>query len=178
MVRHPGSTGIVPIMDDGTVIMTFQYRHVVGEYLLEIPAGTMEPGNPLSSAQGGNWKKKRDLPPVSSSKLPRLISSRHTPMRKSMCILRGTLSPPRRTWITDEIIQVVKYPLDELMALIAEGKMTDALTILSLYRVEAYLQGGVRVLNRCSWRIRPPIGKPDPRSSAESPKNICPCDGP
>ncbi len=46
MVRHPGSTAIVPLFEDGTVAMTLQYRHAVREYLLEIPAGTMEPGEP------------------------------------------------------------------------------------------------------------------------------------
>ncbi len=42
MVRHPGSTGIVPLFDDGTIAMVSQYRHPIGDYLLEIPAGTME----------------------------------------------------------------------------------------------------------------------------------------
>jgi len=44
MVRHPGSTGIVPLFDDGTIAMISQYRHPIGDYLLEIPAGTMEHG--------------------------------------------------------------------------------------------------------------------------------------
>lgn len=44
IVRHPGSTAVVPLFEDGTVAMTLQYRHAVSEYLLEIPAGTMEPG--------------------------------------------------------------------------------------------------------------------------------------
>jgi ADP-ribose pyrophosphatase len=38
MVRHPGSTGIVPLFDDGTIVMVSQYRHPTGDYLLEIPA--------------------------------------------------------------------------------------------------------------------------------------------
>ena len=51
MVRHPGSTGIVPLFDDGTVVMVSQYRHPIGDYLLEIPAGTMGHGeSPLSCA--------------------------------------------------------------------------------------------------------------------------------
>ena len=41
MVRHPGSTGIVPLLDDGKIVMVSQYRHSVGDYLLEIPAGTV-----------------------------------------------------------------------------------------------------------------------------------------
>jgi ADP-ribose pyrophosphatase len=52
IIRHPGSTGIVPITDDGQVIMTHQYRHAVGDYLLEVPAGTTEVGeSPIECAR-------------------------------------------------------------------------------------------------------------------------------
>lgn len=52
MVRHPGSTGIVPLFDDGTIAMVSQYRHPIGDYLLEIPAGTMEHAeSPLNCAK-------------------------------------------------------------------------------------------------------------------------------
>ena len=51
LVRHPGSTAVVPLFDDNTVLMERQYRHAVQAYLLEIPAGTMEPGElPLDCA--------------------------------------------------------------------------------------------------------------------------------
>jgi ADP-ribose pyrophosphatase len=43
-IRHPGSIAVVPLLDDHSVVMELQYRHPVGEYLFEIPAGTMEPG--------------------------------------------------------------------------------------------------------------------------------------
>ena len=51
-IRHPGSIAVVPLLEDHSVVMELQYRHPVGEYLLEITAGTMEPGeSPLDCAQ-------------------------------------------------------------------------------------------------------------------------------
>ena len=38
MVRHPGSIGVVPLFDDGSVLMEHQYRHCVRDYLLEMIA--------------------------------------------------------------------------------------------------------------------------------------------
>ena len=71
MVRHPGSTAVVPLFDDNTVVMELQYRHAVGEYLLEIPAvkvnavdtvgaGDMFAGAFLYGLSQG-WKKRPDL---------------------------------------------------------------------------------------------------------------------
>ena len=51
-VRHPGSTAVVPLFDDNTVLMERQYRHAVEDYILEIPAGTLEPDElPLNCAR-------------------------------------------------------------------------------------------------------------------------------
>jgi len=144
MVRHPGSTGIVPIMDDGTVLMTFQYRHVVREYLLEIPAGTMEPGeSPLECAR----RELEEETGIAAGELVKIASVDILPAysdEKIHVYLARDLKPSVQNLDKDEIIHVVRYPFEELMAFIAEGKITDALTILSLYRVQAYLQGSVK----------------------------------
>src|SRR5688500_6935156 len=44
IVVHKGGAVIVPVFDDGTVALVRQFRHAVGEYLLEIPAGMLSEG--------------------------------------------------------------------------------------------------------------------------------------
>src|SRR5712692_3863104 len=44
VVRHPGAAAVVPLKDDGTVILIRQYRHAAGGYIYEIPAGKLHPG--------------------------------------------------------------------------------------------------------------------------------------
>jgi len=39
IVRHPGAAAMVPLLDDGNVVLIKQYRHAVGQYVWEIPAG-------------------------------------------------------------------------------------------------------------------------------------------
>ena len=49
VVRHPGAAAMVPLLDDGNIVLIKQYRHAVGQYVWEIPAGTLEPEeDPLS----------------------------------------------------------------------------------------------------------------------------------
>ena len=52
MVRHPGAVVILPVRDDGHVVLVEQHRTSIGGELLELPAGTLEPGeDPLLAAQ-------------------------------------------------------------------------------------------------------------------------------
>src|SRR5688500_8169403 len=46
IVRHPGACVIVPILDDGRVCLIRNYRIAVGQTLIELPAGTLEPPEP------------------------------------------------------------------------------------------------------------------------------------
>ena len=46
IVQHPGSVVILPLLDDGTVVLVRNYRPAVDGWLLELPAGTLEPPEP------------------------------------------------------------------------------------------------------------------------------------
>ena len=44
IVRHPGACAMVALYDDGTIAMLRQYRHAIGGYLIEVPAGCRDAG--------------------------------------------------------------------------------------------------------------------------------------
>lgn len=46
VVQHPGAVVILPILDDGRVCLIRNFRVAVGQWLYELPAGTLEPGEP------------------------------------------------------------------------------------------------------------------------------------
>src|SRR5687768_13977177 len=49
-IRHPGAVAMVPVKDDGRLLLVTQYRHAAGQRLLELPAGTLERGEePLAA---------------------------------------------------------------------------------------------------------------------------------
>jgi len=131
-IRHPGSTAVVPLLDDNTVVMELQYRHPVGEYLLEIPAGTLEPGeSPLDCA-------KRELEEETGLKANELIKlgkihiiPAYSDEEIHVYIARE-LTPSKQNLDQDEIIDVVNHPFEDVLHMIAEGKITDALTILAI----------------------------------------------
>jgi len=140
-IRHPGSIAVVPLLEDHSVVMELQYRHPVGDYLLEIPAGTMEAGeSPRDCAQRElieetgfraqeviNLGKIHILPAYSDEEIHVFIANGLTPAKQN-------LDP-------DEIIEVVTYPLEKAVQMIDEGKITDALTILSIQMARTRLKG-------------------------------------
>ena len=140
MVRHPGSTAVVPLFDDNTVLMERQYRHAVNDYLLEIPAGTLEPGElPLNCAS-------RELEEETGYAAEILIEISQVMIlpaysdEKIHVYLARNLTLTRQNLDKDEIIDVVKYPIEDTMNMIDDGIIIDALTILALQRVWLYLQ--------------------------------------
>jgi ADP-ribose pyrophosphatase len=50
VIRHPGAVVIVPITDEGRVILVRQYRHAIGRSTWELPAGSLKPGEDVRAA--------------------------------------------------------------------------------------------------------------------------------
>ncbi len=143
MVRHPGSTGIVPLLEDGTVVMTLQYRHAVGEYLLEIPAGTMEPGeSPLNCARR-ELEEETGFVAEEFTKLSEIHILPAYSDEKIHVYLARNLSLSKQNLDHDEIIEVVTHPLEEVIRMIADGRITDALTILAIQQASAFFEPDV-----------------------------------
>jgi len=140
MVRHPGSAAIVPLREDGNVVMIHQYRHPVREFLLEIPAGTIEPGeSPLDCA-------RRELMEETGLKAKEFIKLAEIHIlpaysdEKIHVYLAGKFTSMKQRLDQDEILEVVEYPLEEVVNMIDGGVATCALTMLSIQMAWRYLQ--------------------------------------
>ncbi len=141
MVRHPGSTAVVPFLDDNTVVMERQYRHAVGQYLLEIPAGTLEPGELPLDCANRELAEETGFAATSMLELGTVhIIPAYSDEIIHVYIARG-LTQTQQKLDTDEILEVEYYPFEQTMEMIAAGRITDAVTILSLQKAWFYLFG-------------------------------------
>jgi 8-oxo-dGTP pyrophosphatase MutT (NUDIX family) len=140
-IRHPGSTAVVPLLDDHTVVMELQYRHPAGEYLLEIPAGTLASGeSPLECARR-ELKEETGFEAEEWVKLGKIhIIPAYSDEVIHVYVAKG-LTPSKQNLDDDEIIEVVNYPLKQALQMVDEGRITDALTVLSLQMAWNRLRG-------------------------------------
>ena len=133
IVEHPGAAAIIPILDNGKLLVVKQYRAATHRQLMEIPAGTLEPGeSPLSCA-------KRELVEetgYAARRIRKLFSCYLAPgysTEKIHFFLATRLIPTKGKQEEDESIATQAIDLRQALRAIEHGKIQDAKTISALY---------------------------------------------
>ncbi|HUW64174.1 MAG TPA: NUDIX hydrolase [Spirochaetia bacterium] len=137
VVEYPGAVTVVALTGDGDVLLVRQYRHAVGEELLELPAGKLEPGeDPKSSA----FRELVEETGFRAREMKLLLSFYTTPgfSTEQMHLFLATgLVPGSPDPDPDEFIAVERVPLGRAKEMIQEGLIRDAKSIVGLLAVEA-----------------------------------------
>jgi ADP-ribose pyrophosphatase len=131
VVEHPGAVVIVALDETEHVFLVRQYRHAVGRYLVELPAGGLERGEePLAAAQR-ELREEVGLEAGWWSKLGAFFSSPGFANEELHAFLaQGLVGVPAQP-DEDEDIEVLRYPLVGIVDSI--GKEADAKTLAALY---------------------------------------------
>jgi len=132
VIEHPGAALIVPFLTKTKIILLRQYRAVLGKYLLELPAGTLDnKERPLACAKrelmeetnysARRWKKLGKIYPVPGYATEVIYLYKAEDL--SPVIVEGD---------ADEVIHPVIYSRTEIQCLFKKGKIEDAKTISAL----------------------------------------------
>ena len=134
VVRHGGSVVILAVDDardknNPLVIVERQYRHAAGEYLLEIPAGKLEPGESLLSGAKRELLEETGFRARRWRKLARYFASPgFLGEWMQVFVAHGLTAGPTRP-DADEQIEIQKISLADLLRRIEEGKIHDGKTM-------------------------------------------------
>ena len=69
IIRHPGSVVIIPVTDDGEIILVRQYRPAIGRWAWELPAGSLKPGEEVEQAAARECQEEIGLIPKTLEKV-------------------------------------------------------------------------------------------------------------
>jgi ADP-ribose pyrophosphatase len=132
IVEHRGAVAIVPLLDPDTVLLIRQYRQAVGEMLLEIPAGTLEPGEPPDECAQRELQEETGY----RAHMLRHLFSQYLAPGYSQEVLHVYLAegliPAHQQTEEDEMVELAPTPLAQIAPMILNGEIKDAKTIAGL----------------------------------------------
>jgi len=132
VVHHPGSAVILPAFEDGTIALVRQYRHPAVRYLLELPAGTLNDKERPEYGASRELEEELGLVAGRMEKLSEFFVSPGFCEEKMWLYLATDLTETQQGLEDDEVLEVVRLPLDRALQMITDGEIEDAKTIIGL----------------------------------------------
>ena len=143
-LTHPGAVAVLAILDDGRVLLERQYRYPIAKACIEIPAGKLEIGeDPLLCAKreleeetgytATKWSYIRRIHPVISYSTEFI----------DIYLAEG-LMPGKSHLDAEEFLDVFAAPLEQLLAWVEDGEITDVKTTISTYWLDRHRRGLVQ----------------------------------
>lgn len=135
IVRHPGAAAVVPLKDDGTVILIRQFRHAADGFIYEIPAGKLNPGEDPKVCASRELEEEVGY----RAGTLYLIASIFTApgfTDEVIHIYKATnMTKGRQQLDKDEVLEIVEMPLSKAIEMIRSGTIRDAKTMVGLQSV-------------------------------------------
>lgn len=143
VVRPHGAVGVVALDEDDRILLVQQYRHPVGQRLLEIPAGTLDiVGEPPMDAAARELAEEADVLAFQWSPFLTLHATPGYSSERWEVFLATDLAPvptDQRTAREAEEADMQQWwvPFDEALAAVFDGRITDSMTVAAILGVQA-----------------------------------------
>jgi len=139
IIEHIGSVSIVPVDENGLMYFVRQYRHAAEIDLLELPAGTLEPGEPPEEAAFREIREEigmaaKNLKEIGSFYLAPGYSTELMHVFLATDLTHDPLDPD-----ADEYLSVEKLPIAAALQLAESGQMQDAKSLAALLLAKPFL---------------------------------------
>jgi ADP-ribose pyrophosphatase len=140
-IKHPGAVVILPLLDDGTVLLERQYRYPLHQVFIEFPAGKIDPDeSPLACA-------RRELQEETGYTATdwQFICTIHNAIAYSdehldLFVARGLTAGPAKL-DEGEFLETFSATVPEMLDMVRRGEITDVKTIIGAFWLEKLLAG-------------------------------------
>lgn len=135
VVRHPGAVAVLPLHDDGTVTLVRQYRAPIDDLLLEIPAGVRDVDDEPTEVTAA--RELAEEVGLEADAYEHLIAFHNAPGMSDEVVHVYLATGLREIDASaqgpeEEAMSIERHHLDDLAAMIADGRLTDAKTVIAV----------------------------------------------
>ena len=140
-IKHPGAVVILPLLDDGTVLMERQFRYPLDRVFIEFPAGKIDAGeDTLACAQ----RELEEETGYTASDW-QFVSTIHNAIAYSdehleLYLARGLVAGPAK--LDDgEFLETFTATIDDLLEWVRDGRITDVKTVIGVFWLDKIRSG-------------------------------------
>lgn len=142
-IKHPGAASVIPVTEDGKVIMVRQYRYPVRQVTVEVPAGKLDVAGEdpmecavreLSEETGYTAKEYKFLAKIATTVG---FSNEYIYLYAAKGLVAG-----KQHTDEDEFINLQTIPLDEAVEMVRNGKIIDAKSMISILMLKDLVEKG------------------------------------
>lgn len=139
ILRHPGAAAVVPLLDDGQVVLVRQYRHATGGWLLEVPAGKLDGGEDPEACARREVEEETGFSVGELLSLGWIWTSPGFTDERIWLYLATGLRKVAQSLEPDEVLTIQQLPLVRVVEMARGGDVTDAKSVCALLRALHYL---------------------------------------
>jgi ADP-ribose pyrophosphatase len=142
IVEHDDCVTVIPVDEEGNILLVKQFRRPTGKDLLEIPAGGIDSGEDIETAVIREMQEETGYRPQKLERLGGFYSSPGFCTEYLHLYLATDLVPGRLYAEDTEAIELIRVTQDDITELITSGKIEDAKTIAGLMYYREYCRNG------------------------------------
>jgi ADP-ribose pyrophosphatase len=134
IVHHPGAAAIVPVLENGDVLLIRQYRYATGGWLLEVPAGKLDPGEDPEHCARRETEEETGYRPKELRPLGWVWTSPGFLDEKIWLFLATGCEATQLSMDEDEVLEIERMPLRDAVEKAKSGEIHDVKSALALLR--------------------------------------------
>ena len=140
-IKHPGAVVILPVFDDGAVLLERQFRYPLDQVFIEFPAGKIDQGEDALECAKRELREETGYSATSWDFLCTIHNAiAYSDEHLDIYLARG-LEAGERQLDDGEFLETFKASVDEMLTWVKEGKISDVKTVIGAFWLEKILSG-------------------------------------
>ncbi len=136
VVRHPGASAVIVLLDDGRIVLEKQFRYPIREILWEIPAGKLDKDEDPFECAKRELLEETGISALKWQKLGYIYTTPGFSDEKIHLYFASGISNGNKHLDEDEFIEIKYFKVEEVEEMIMKNEITDSKTIAAFFRAK------------------------------------------